>query len=83
MLAEHPVSARRPLVGFFPYAPQGRKADYVLALTIQRRPADALGAPVLENAQFRLWRMKPGVPGPDVSSRRMVDSVTKVELGLG
>jgi hypothetical protein len=81
MLADRPVSARKPLVGFFPYAPQGRRADYVLAMNIQPRPADALGAPLFANREYRLWRMRPGVPGPDTSSRRMVDSISSVDFG--
>jgi hypothetical protein len=80
MLNEHPVNARDPLVGFFPYPPLGRKADYVLAMYIQPRPADAIGPPVFSNPEFRLWRMDPAVPGPDTSSRRMVDSITTVNI---
>jgi len=80
MLAARPVSASRPLVGFFPYPPRGRRADFVIAMTTQRRPRDAAGPPVFQNAQFRLWRMRPDVPGPDTSSRRMVDSITEVNI---
>jgi hypothetical protein len=80
MLNEHPVNASDPLVGFFPYPPYGRKADYVLAMAIQPRPADAIGPPVFESREFRLWRMNPAVPGPDTSSRRMVDSITTVNI---
>jgi hypothetical protein len=80
MLSPRRVCALDPLVGFFPYAQPGRKADYVLTLSEQRRPADAAGAPVFANAQFRMWRMRPEVPGPDVCTQRMTDSITKVNI---
>ena len=73
MLAEHPVSSLSPLLDFFPHAPVGRKADYLLVDNERRAPADASGAPVFSNGSFALYRMRPGVPGPDVSSRRMID----------
>jgi hypothetical protein len=80
MLSPRRVCALSPLLGFFPYAQPGRKADYVLALTEQRRPRDAVGVPAFANAQFRMWRMRPGVPGPDVCTQRMTDSITKVNI---
>ncbi len=80
MLSPRRVCALRPLVGFFPYAQPGRKADYILTLSEQRRPADAAGAPVFANEQFRMWRMRAGVPGPDVCTPRMTDSITKVNI---
>jgi hypothetical protein len=80
MLSPRRVCAFQPLVGFFPYAQPGRKADYVLALSDQRRPADAAGAPLFANRQFRLWRMRREVPGPDVCTPRMTDSITKVNV---
>jgi hypothetical protein len=52
----------------------------VLVLSEQRRPRDATGAPVFANTQFRMWRMRPGVPGPDVCTHRMIDSITKVNI---
>ena len=80
MLSPRRVCALRPLVGFFPYAQPGRKADYILAFSDQRRPRDAAGAPVFANAQFRMWRMRADVPGPDVCTPRMTDSITKVNI---
>ena len=80
MLSPRRVCALNPLVGFFPYAQPGRKADYVLVLSEQRRPRDATGAPAFANTQFRMWRMRPGVPGPDVCTQRMIDSITKVNV---
>ena len=79
MLAEHPVSAARPLTEFFPFPPIGRKADYLLVNRDRPRPRDAAGAPVLENRSFALYRMRADVPGPDLSSRAQYDPVV---LGL-
>jgi hypothetical protein len=81
MLAARRVCALHPLVGFFPYAPPGRKADYAVTYSEQPRPADAAGArPIRANRQFHLWRLRPGLPGPDHCSRRMIDSITRVEI---
>jgi hypothetical protein len=80
MLSPRRVCALKPLVGFFPYAQPGRKADYVLTLSEQRRPRDAAGAPLFASAQFRMWRMRREVPGPDVCTPRMIDSITKVSI---
>lgn len=72
MLSDHPLSASKPLLFFFPHAPVGRKADYLLVDRRQPRPRDA-GRRVEQNSEFTLYRMRPGVPGPDVSSRTLVD----------
>ena len=73
MLADHPVSSLNPLLDFFPHAPVSRKADYLLVDRPRRPPADASGGPLFSNAFFALYRMRPDIPGPDVSSRRMID----------
>ncbi len=73
MLAAHPLSASDPLLEFFPHPPVGLKADYLLVNSEAPRPPDAAGPPRLSNRRFSLYRMDPGLPGPDVSSRRMVD----------
>jgi len=78
MLHDHPLSALDPLGGFFPHAPLGRKADYVLAFRGLGRPADAIGRPLLQNLQFQLYRMNPAVPGPDVSHRGLIWDVTRI-----
>jgi hypothetical protein len=72
MLADHPVTATRPPRYFYPHAPVGRKADYLLVNRSRGRPADADGAPRLSNARFALYRIKASVPGPDRSSRKQV-----------
>lgn len=73
MLAAHPLSASDPLREFFPHPPVGRKADYLLVNSDVPRPLDASGPPRLSNRRFSLYRIDPDLPGPDVSSRRMVD----------
>ncbi|MBA2792540.1 MAG: hypothetical protein H0U32_00925, partial [Thermoleophilaceae bacterium] len=77
MLKDHPLSASNPLSGTtFPYARYGRKADYILAdtrLSISPWP-DADGPPIFDNGAFRVYRMRRDVPGPDTSSKRLVDS---------
>ena len=74
MLASRPLTASDPLAGFFPHPPAGLKADYVLALRTQPRPAWAYGRePIFANAQFVLYPLAMGgVKLPDVSSRRLV-----------
>lgn len=81
MLYDHPLCALDPLGGFFPSPVYGRKADYVIAERTQGRPADAIGAPLLHNHMFELWRMNPDVPGPSDASRNL-GSVSEIGLGL-
>ncbi len=80
-LASRPVSASQPLLGFTPHPPFGLKADYALAENTQPRPPDARGAPVLRNGAYSMFRLGPGAPGPDVSSRALVYPVTQIEFG--
>jgi hypothetical protein len=80
MFLHHPLSALDPLGGVFPHPPVGRKADYVIALSSQPRPADAIGPVLLRNAQFQLWRMNPAVPGPDVSTRREIYDLSTITI---
>ena len=78
MLHEHPLSALVPLGGFFPHPPRGGKADYILTFRPQPRPADAVGGPLVSNAQYELWKMNPTEPGPDLSRRGLIWDVTKI-----
>jgi hypothetical protein len=80
MFLHHPLSALNPLGGIFPHPPVGRKADYVIALRTQPRPADAVGEPLLRSAQYQLWRMNPAVPGPDISTRREIYDLTSISI---
>jgi cbb3-type cytochrome oxidase subunit 3 len=80
LLADHPVCSQRPLHNTaYPHVKLSRAADYALA----RRtvPFDAVGPPVMENAEFRLFKLRPGLPGGDRCSREMVQTVTKIERG--
>jgi hypothetical protein len=50
----------------------------VLVQRWQGRPGDAVGAPVRENDEYVLYRLRPGLPGPDRSSRALVERVEKI-----
>ena len=39
------------------------------------------GPPLRQNDHFTLYRLRPTLPGPDRCSRRMVQTVTHVEVG--
>lgn len=80
MFSDHPLSAINPLGGFFPYPVISRKADYVVVLRSQGKPGDAIGAPLYGNAQFELFRLNPDIPGPDISSRRLIDNASSENL---
>lgn len=78
MLADHPLSATDPLVATtYPHAPRGRKADYILTggHSGPSPPPDSTGPPIFDNGEFRIHRMKPTVPGRDVSSKTMRTSL--------
>jgi hypothetical protein len=73
VLADHPITSTAPIVNTtYPYPPEGRRADFIVAerslVPIGPWP-DAAGAPLFENEIFRLYRMREGVPGPDVASQ--------------
>jgi hypothetical protein len=80
MLSGQPLCSQTPLLNTaYPRVPLSRRADYVLVSRFQEyrqggKPVDALGAPVRENQIFRLYRARPGIPGPDRCSRRMEEN---------
>jgi len=80
VLSDHPLSSLTPLTGTtYPHIPYGRKADFIVAdsrLRVEPWP-DSEGPPIFDNGEFRLYRMRDGVPGPDRSSRRMVDFLSE------
>jgi len=78
VLSRHRVSARDPLIAFFPHPPKGRRADLVLVKRDQPVPRDAVGAPIRTNEEYALYRLRRDLPGRDVSSRRLVLGVTRV-----
>ncbi len=76
-----PLCSRRPLLHTsYPHVRTSRKADYIVTPIEARRPADALGRPVMTAGGFRLWRQDPAVPGVPNCSRRMVQTVTSVPV---
>jgi len=46
-----------------------------------REPYDAVGPPVMANGEYRLYRLREGLPGGDRCSQRMVQTVEKIEQG--
>lgn len=79
-LSDHPVSASRPLTGFFPHPPFGKTADYALTHQAPEEgplPKDLIRPPVFRNGLYTLWRLKPG-KAPDTSSRALVYDITKI-----
>ncbi len=80
VLSDHPLSTLNPLVGTtYPHIERGRKADFIVADS--RVPAypwpDSAGPPLFDNGKFRLYRMSAAVPGPDRSSKRMIDQFSQ------
>ena len=81
MLADHPTCSQRPLSDTaYPHPPLSRGADYAVVRFL-RRPFDAVGGPVLRNKEFRVYRLKPGLPGGDRCSQRMVQTVSRIDRG--
>ncbi len=81
MLHDHPLCSQRPLTGTsYPHVPVSRGADFVLARYV-REPYDAAGPPVMANGEYRLYRLRPGLPGGDRCSQRMVQTVSRIEQG--
>jgi hypothetical protein len=76
VLSDHPLSTLAPLVGTtYPHIPPGRKADFIVADSRLRADPwpDSVGRPLFANDKFRIYRMSDAVPGPDLSSKRMID----------
>jgi hypothetical protein len=64
----------------YPHVPRSRAADFVLVRYLPR-PADAVGEPLTGNREFALYELRPGLPGGDRCSRRMVQTVKVIERG--
>jgi hypothetical protein len=80
MLAGQPLCSQRPVLETsYPHVPISRAADYVLVDDDFRKPFDAVGPPVMTLDRFVLYHLKPGLPGGDRCSRRMVQNVTKLQ----
>lgn len=72
LLQRHRVSALDPLAGPFPHPPQGVKADLALTYNATKPPLGAVGAPIRRAGRFALYRLRPDLPGADVSTRAVV-----------
>ncbi|HEV2752198.1 MAG TPA: hypothetical protein VGV36_00035, partial [Solirubrobacteraceae bacterium] len=81
MLDSRPVSASAPLTGFFPHPPFGRAGDFALTVAQAPRPPDALGAPVLRNSGYAMYRLDSDPRVPDTSSQRLVWPYTEITPG--
>lgn len=80
-MAARPLCSQLPLLDTdYPHVPYSRKADYILATLDRGKPADAIGAPLMVNDGYRLFRQNPSVPGPSSCSQRRED---RVYGGLG
>jgi hypothetical protein len=52
-----------------------RKADYIVSLRAQPRPADAAGPALRRNEGYLLYRESSSVPGPSACSTRRLDRI--------
>jgi hypothetical protein len=77
LLGRHRVCVVTPIGGFFPHPPYGLHADYSLELRPEPAPVDAIGPPVMANADFRLYRLRTA-PTRDTASKALVYDVTKI-----
>ncbi len=81
MLHGQPLCSQRPLLGTsYPHVATARRADYILTIKGADVPRDAVGAPVTQLDSWTLYRARPGLPGPDRCSQRMVQTVTEVTV---
>ena len=77
MLADHPTCSQRPLSDTaYPHPPLSRGAEFVVVRHL-RRPFDASGGPVMQNKEFRVYRLRPGLPGGDRCSQRTIQTVSR------
>jgi hypothetical protein len=97
MVYEHPTCSEHPLLHTqYPRVPFGRRATYVLTqfrhglapgkpVPPSFVPRDAVGRPVFRDLTYGLWKLRPGLPElphAEGCSRRMVQDVKSVPLGL-
>lgn len=79
MLSGQPLCSQRPVMETsYPHVPVSRAADYVLVDNDWRRPVDAVGPPLVRLERYTLLRLRPGLPGGDRCSRKMVLTVKKL-----
>ena len=61
----------------YPHVERSRRADFILLDRRARRfyrgdPPDAAGPPIRRNREFRLYRARSGLPGPERCSERVI-----------
>ena len=80
ILGGQPLCSQKPVMETsYPHVAVSRAADYVLVDNDWRMPFDAVGAPVLTLERYRLYRLRPGLPGGDRCSREMVQNVETLQ----
>jgi len=81
MLSGQPLCSQLPILDTaYPHVAVSRAADYVLVARELRRPFDATGPAVMALDAFVLYRMRPGLPGGDRCSRKMVQTIGPDQL---
>lgn len=79
MLHGQPLCSQLPLLETsYPHVRISRRADFILTKNDAPRPADATGRPVRQLQAFTLWRQRPGVPGRENCSQKMVQTIERV-----
>ncbi len=79
MLHGQPLCSQLPLLETsYPHVRISRRAEYILTKNDAPKPSDAAGAPVRQLQAFTLWRQRPGVPGRDNCSQKMVQTIERV-----
>jgi hypothetical protein len=82
ILAGQPLCSQRPVLETsYPHVPVSRAADYVLVDDDWRKPFDAVGPAVMMLERYKLFRLRPNLPGGDRCSRKMVLTVKRLHSG--
>jgi hypothetical protein len=82
ILSGQPLCSQRPVLETsYPHVPLSRAADYVLVDDDWRKPFDAVGPPVMTLDRYKLFALKPNLPGGDHCSQKMVLTVKKLHSG--
>ena len=80
MLGGQPLCAQKPVMETsYPHVPVSRAADYVLVDRDWRKPFDAVGPPLVTLERYQVFRLRPGLPGGDRCSQRMVQNVESLQ----
>ena len=80
LLSGQPLCSQKPVLETsYPHVAVSRAADYVLVDDDWRKPFDAVGPPVMTIERYRVFRLKPGLPGGDRCSQRMVQNVERLQ----